>query len=377
MNITLIPDAFLPNTGGLELAVAYLAKELKNRGHHVTIVTGRWPSTLPERDIYEDIEVLRLRFKLPSLNPVQFALFIVFIVLSTIKLCILLQRTKCDVLNIHYIGRNALYGLLAAILSGKRVITSIHGSDITMLARTYIGYRVLGRVVLSRSQSIISNSRDLLNQASQLYGNWVDERGYVVGNGVWLDKFHCQNINKRYHSNKIGAVGRLVHLKGYDLLVRAMEKVIIHHPTAKLIIAGGGPEMKNLTELAAACGIPDSVELLGNISNDDVPAFFTGLAIFVQPSRREAFGISVLEAMAARTPVVATRVGGLPELVADGINGLIIPPEDVEALAEAIVRLLNRPKECAKMGVEGRQIAENNFSWEKVASRYMEILEGA
>ena len=137
------------------------------------------------------------------------------------------------------------------------------------------------------------------------------------------------------------------------------------------LIIGGGRREAEMRRLAAELGLAGRVHFLG--PRDDVPDLLSALDIFVLPSHSEGVSLALLEAMAASLPVIATRVGGLPEVVTDGENGLLIPPQDPEALATALERLLADPDLAQKLGGNARKQVEANFSLERLGREINEI----
>ncbi len=153
----------------------------------------------------------------------------------------------------------------------------------------------------------------------------------------------------------IGSVGRLDPVKGHGTLVRAFARVLGQHPDAHLVLAGEGECRPACEALARELGAGERVRFLG--WRDDVKELLGAMDLFVLPSLNEGMGRAVVEAMAAGLAVVATRVGGVPQVVAEGVTGVLVPPEDPASLAEAIGRLLSRPGERQAMGQAGRQRA--------------------
>ena len=162
----------------------------------------------------------------------------------------------------------------------------------------------------------------------------------------------------------IGSVGRLDPVKGHDLLIRAFAK--LQDPQARLILIGDGEKRAEYETLAQELGISDRVRFTG--WREDVGDLLEALDLFVFPSRNEGMGRAAVEAMAAGLAVVAARTGGLPEVVRDGETGLLVPPDDADALAAAIARLLARPEERMAMGEAGRKLAQN-FGAERMCER--------
>jgi glycosyltransferase involved in cell wall biosynthesis len=160
-----------------------------------------------------------------------------------------------------------------------------------------------------------------------------------------------------------GTLARLDRIKGLDVLLDAIAALDV-----RLVIAGEGPERGALERQAAALGERDRVQFVG--WRDDSRAFLDGIDVFVLPSRNEGFPLSIIEAMFAGRPVVATRVGSVDEAVVDQETGLLVPADDVDALRSAIVTLADDPDRRDLMGTNGRQRALEHFSISKMASSF-------
>ncbi len=161
------------------------------------------------------------------------------------------------------------------------------------------------------------------------------------------------------------AVGRLSPEKGHGFLLAAFREVVAAVPEARLVLVGEGPRRSRLQAQAAGWGLGDHVILTGY--RDDAEAIIAASDLLVMPSLREGFGDPIIEAMALCRPVIASRVGGMVEIVHDGETGLLVPPGDQSALAQAIVNLLRDPQARERMGLQGRQVALREFSVERLA----------
>jgi glycosyltransferase involved in cell wall biosynthesis len=167
--------------------------------------------------------------------------------------------------------------------------------------------------------------------------------------------------------------------KGYDVLLRAMPLVRHRIPRAKLVLAGDDPRglTTHARKLAMETGVSDAVEFAGSIAPQEAPALHRRARVFCQPSLGEPFGLTILEAMASGRPVVATNAGGVPGFVRDGVNGALVPPNDPGLLAGALIHLLERPDEAARIGAHNRDVAVRRFDWDRVVDRIEESYERA
>ena len=177
----------------------------------------------------------------------------------------------------------------------------------------------------------------------------------------------------------VAAVGRLIEVKGLHVLTQAADQILASRPNAHIAIAGYGPLRQQIEQIIARSATKDRVHLAGTLDRREVAQFLAESDLFVNPGvvdargRAEGLGITTLEAMASGLPVVGSRVGGIPETIFDGITGLLIPPNDVQALARAIGTLLDDPQLRSRLGDEGRRTVRERFGWPRLAAQVAEV----
>jgi len=206
----------------------------------------------------------------------------------------------------------------------------------------------------------------------------------TIHSGVEVD--HYMNVEVNVEEKKktlgldpkvlvVGTVGWLLPIKGPMYLLRAMERVWLSHPEIQLVFVGKGDLENELRKKASQIGVNKRVKFLG--WRDDIPEIMHILDVFVLPSLNEGMGRVLIEAMAAGRPIIASNVGGIPDLVIQGENGLLVPAKDIKALAEGIEYLLENQSERIEMGEKGRKMATNygvNSMVEKIDRLYLELL---
>src|SRR4029077_14295619 len=170
-------------------------------------------------------------------------------------------------------------------------------------------------------------------------------------------------------------LGRLVAEKGFDLALEAFATVLDRFPNARLVIGGDGPEREKLQHQAITLGLVDSVEFAGRIPPEEVAHFIDEATLVLIPSRLEGFGLVALEAALMARPVVAARVGGLPEVVLHQKTGLLVEHEDHEDLAEAITLLLDHPRTATMFGEAAQRRAKEVFSFERYVAAYDDLYQ--
>ncbi len=311
-------------------------------------------------------------FRMPGLNGWVWLRFI-------LQLCWVIYRRRVDLLHVNSYVPGNYARLAAALMQVPIIIDHWHGFTRFSRKRRFI-CRVLGRFT-DLSLAVSRGVRDYL----VAQGGLNPAKVRVVANGVDIAAIAAARPGAAVRRELglpegvpvIGLVGRLDHWgKGHQELFAAMASLMARHPVCALIV-GGGRRIDEVRALAAGLGLADAVHFLGE--RHDVPDLLNAMDIFVLPSYSEGLSLALLEAMAAGLPVVATAVGGTPEVVTDGDNGLLIPPRDAGALAGALERLLTDPALARHLGANARAQVREHFSldrlgWE-INAMYGELVE--
>jgi glycosyltransferase involved in cell wall biosynthesis len=166
-------------------------------------------------------------------------------------------------------------------------------------------------------------------------------------------------------------VGRLTSRKGIDYLLYAMKKTA----NIQCVIVGDGPECEHLHSLTESNGLQERVIFTGFVPKDDLKHLYTAADFFVLPSLAEGLPLVMLEALASGTPVVASRVAGIPDIISDGYNGFLVPPKDVDTLSKVIQQLADSSELRRKMGDNARQVVNEQFSWKRVAEEVLRVYD--
>lgn len=353
--------------GGAENMVLGLARALREAGDAPVLVTLR-PGWMTERAEREGLPVWIVPQK-PGLDLAWVPRF-----------AARLRRERISVLHAHEFAMS-VYATAAARLLGLRAVATIHGHAwVTDRPRRALAVRVLHRV----GMPVVAVSHDLAGFLAD--GLAIPLRDLVViHNGIRIGSppdAHARGERRRAARAELGlpaveadaelvvAVGNLYPVKDHATLVRALAGL----PGVHAAIAGRGDEEANLRALARQCGVADRLHLLG--LRDDVERIFAAADVFVQPSRSEGLPLAVLEAMAAGLPVVATRVGGMPEAVQEGETGYLVPPSSPEALADALRTVLGAPDRGRSLGRAGWDRVKSEFSVERMTERYRALYAG-
>jgi len=282
-----------------------------------------------------------------------------------------IRVNKIDILDFHWVYPDGIAGIDWARKSGKKIIVTVRGNEaIHYYEKTRV--REIIKEQLSSFHHIITVSNDLKNKVINSYSVQPD-KVTVIPNGIDSTKFYPieKSAAKAYchlDDNKriILTVSRLSSEKGLEFLIQAVSK--IKSTDVMLIIIGDGPLKGKLTNMVKSLGLAESVRFMGNIGHSDIIKWYNSADIFCLPSLWEGCPNVVIEALACGIPVVATNVGGIPDLVPGDQAGCLVPPGNIEALASAIDKSLNAH-------LDRRLIADcgSSNSWINVAEKVIEV----
>jgi len=229
------------------------------------------------------------------------------------------------------------------------------------------GWSILGRTLRS-ADWVTGGSAAVLDEARQLVPE-ITARSSLIYYG--LDAPALRPAPLPFEGPRLLCLGHLVPEKGFDLALKAFAIIIARFPHARLVIASGGSARPALERQVTELGLTDHVDFLGWVEFERMPALLNSVTMVLMPSRQlEGFGLVALEAALMARPVVATRVGGLPEVVLHEQTGLLVEPEDGTALAAAIAWLFAHPERATQMGQAARRRAQEVFSWERCVDAY-------
>lgn len=368
MNILEVYASFLPNRGGVQTHIYDLCKCSLNRGHAPIVLVWRPPK--PSFEIIEKIMVYR--FYMPLLFRITRYLQILHISLQMFHIV-----RRCDIDLIHAHGY--LPGL-ASVFVGKLlhrpVVVTIHlptkipPSLFEPLLKKFFLYSVETVICVSKFTYKQTLKLGFPSSKLRIIYNWVPQLRECesdVLNDV-LTRFNL--LGKCF----ILSVGRLVdYHKGFSILIGALKLMLNKGYDLNLVIVGDGPDRDMLTKFSLRLGLKDRVHFLRQVSDEDLACLYKACDVFTLASRFEAFGLVLLEAMFHRKPVVATNVGGIPEIIEDGYNGILVEPTPY-AFAKEIETLIKNPHLKEAFAKRSRETVLRSFS-EKNCLKTLELLE--
>ena len=374
MRILIVASRYLPHHGGLETVVREISEQFRTAGHTVIIVTNRYPHTLAQCEVIDDIPVRRLQFLYPQLAYLRsrrvdlwLAGWICF-PLTLVRLLVTIVHFQPDVVNLHYLGSPGLFLWVLHYLLRFRLVVSLHGGDVDGEPYQSQFNRWLFNAVLDRAERITACSRDLLDQALSLAPE-IASKAQVIHNGVDVNLF--ANVRPYNHQRPyLLAVGQLVRHKGFDVLISAWAQIQPDWSEIDVLIAGDGRKRMTLEASIQAKGLSGRVHLLGAVKREQVAALMRGSLAVVIPSRREPFGIVALEAMASGRPVIATQIGGLIEAL-DEAQVIWIPKVDQNCLARTLEEALGSIPINNSLTSRVNQMRASEHSWKAVSAQYL------
>lgn len=266
-----------------------------------------------------------------------------------------------DLVHAHYATS---FGFLGALSGEHPFILSAWGSDIFSFPRKSAFHRYLLQWILGKADFLCSTSHVMAEEMEIYLEKKKDIE--VIPFGVDAELFSPPKNEEPASPGKIvfGVAKYLQPVYGLDLLLKAFALIEEKEPGRALLrIAGAGPELWKLQALAGRLKIADKVEWIGAIPNSEVAEFYRSLDVVVVPSRKESFGVTAVEGSACERPIIASRVGGLPEVVKDQVTGLMVEPENVDSLAQAMEYLIEHPEERRRMGRAGRDFILEHYDW--------------
>ncbi|HET7233237.1 MAG TPA: glycosyltransferase family 4 protein [Longimicrobium sp.] len=359
--------------GGVATVVRHLAADLRARGHEVVFLFPEEVRGVVPRTTAWGFTGYAMNLRPPAAagHPLRApAAFAATAAATALRLRRIVRRHGLSIVNVHYPVEPFVHLALLRAWAPVRLVTSAHGSDLLPNGRARSPLPGAVRMLLARSDRIVAPSaayRDALLRAyPQLAG-----RTEVIHNGVEVDELAAgRRAPVEDAQPYVLCLAHYAPWKGQDVLVRAFARIAPRHPWLRLVLAGDGGGRAETRALARALGVEARVELLDEQPRERVAELLHGCALFVLPSRAESFGIALVEAMACGRPVIGTRVGGIPEIVCDGRDGVLVPPDDPAALAAAMERLLADPAAAQAMGARAREAVRRRFRAEHAGAAY-------
>jgi len=361
-----------PTYGGSGIVGSELGRDLADRGHNVHFISSFLPTRLTElNDRIHFHEVEMMQYPLFEHQPYDLAL--------ATKMATVARAEKLDLLHVHYAIPHSISAILAReSIKQKRyvpVITTLHGTDITLVGADR-SYLPITRYGLQQSDGVTAVSKFLKQATIETFD--FDEIEVIPN---FICGKHYRRIEDSPLRSELAPNGErlLVHVSNFRPVKRPVDCVEIlasvkkEGVDARLVMVGDGPERGACVYRAEQLGLNGSVSFVGKQANI---ADYLGIAdVFLLPSELESFGLAALEAQACQAPVVATRIGGIPEVVSDGESGYLSDVGDVTKMAADTLDLLQDEDLRRTFGEKGRELAVQRYSTEKIIPQYISFYE--
>ena len=361
-----------PTYGGSGIVGSELGRDLAERGHNVHFISSVLPTRLTElneRIHFHEVEMMS--YPLFEHQPYDLAL--------ATKMATVARAEKLDLLHVHYAIPHSISAILAReSIKQKRyvpVITTLHGTDITLVGADR-SYLPITRYGLQQSDGVTAVSKFLKQATIETFD--FDEIEVIPN---FICPTHYMRLPDSPLRAELAPNGErlLVHVSNFRAVkrpadcVEILAKILAAGEKVRLVMVGDGPELSAVRYRAEQLGVNDDAVFVGKLANI---SDYLGIAdVFLLPSELESFGLAALEAQACEVPVIATRIGGLPEVINDGESGFLSDVGDVEKMTADTLRLLRDEELRRGFGEKGRELAVQRYSTSKIIPQYIAFYE--
>ena len=355
MKIAVVIDTWFPAVGGGQINTWEISKRIAQKGHQIDIITRNNGEYKCQK--VKNLKVLQIGSKSNPDDNLSRMFFL-------IRAFSLIKGKNYDVIHLQAF----LPGLLAPLIRyflKKPTIFTVHGTRMFEKNPKFSFGFWLEKIILTKIRYDVEIS---VTKAFLKFEN-ANRNIKVIGNGINFKKFDNIKV-KKAPCPKILWVGRFDQVKRVDNLIMAMEVVVRKIPDAELTLVGYGYEEKNLKKLMNKLNLNKHIEFVGKKTDDDLIREYKSSHLFVLPSSSEGQPITLLEAMACGLPIIATKTGGIPEIVKEGVNGLLVPPNGDNDLANAIIWCLTNKNDFGKKGHS--KVAKMD-SWDEIANKTLSV----
>lgn len=363
-NIFIFVNSYKPILGGIQTVTSQLAEGFKNKGFDTTVITSLYPVKLKIFEKIDGVNIWRLPFTQNKTILEYLASIFTYILLFTL----FFYYKPCSV-YVHFPLDQSCYIIKLHKFFKFKLVVCFHGHDVL---RYNEGETTDSRIYSYQKQLI--DHADVVTSCSNYLGNEVKKifgikKVTTIYNGVDVSRFERATLPPSENLRPyVFSFGRLEHVKGFHLLIEAFAKTKIS-TKYKLLIAGSGSQKEKLQTLIKENGVMDRVLLLGRLSPKEIVRYCQHSSINVIPSLRESFGISAIEAMAAKRPLIATNAGGIPEIMYSPCGILVNP--NVDDLVKALELIYIKIDDFDPSGISDHL---KNFTINKMVDNYLKIL---
>ncbi len=360
--VLFICSLYHPHIGGIETMTTELARFYRKHGIESIVLTKKWPNGLSERDEYDNIKIFRV---VSARTGTEFDDLIRWVKVNE-------KEIKADIIGVR--RPLPLIGFLLSRYWNVPNVLTVAGGEIPNLGdpetqRVWEEGKELMKPVLENSDVVTCVSRSLEKELQRVVPDLISVRTIYAGIDVaFINSVVCTETECDY----IVSLRRLIPSKGINTLLKAFNDIAVGYHNLKLLIAGSGSEEVTLKQLANSLDLDDRVKFIGSVPFLRAISLLKGAICTVVPSISEGGGLINIEAQASACPVIASRVGGIPEYVKDGESGLLFKPGDIEDLTEKIKRVVGDASLRDKL-IRGGLEYSSKFSWDILAPQYLAL----
>jgi len=347
-----------------------LGKHLAERGHEVAFISYATPlrlTDLPPRVSFHEVDIVEY----PLLKNFPYTLALAS------KMADVARMKQLQILHVHYAIPFAPAAMLARQIVPEldlKIVTTLHGTDVTLVGNNP-SFRPVTRLAIEQSDCVTAVSHFLKEETCRQFGvgegievvyNFVDTQRHDRAIPPCIPPLDCPDQHTLMHISNFRPVKRVGDV--IRIFARVAERI-----EARLILVGDGPDSALAMQLARELGVADRVKFTGVV--DGVASLLMAANLLLLPSETESFGLVALEAMASGVPVIASDVGGLPEVVEHGVSGFLAPVGDVETMADYAVKILSNCELCLALSTGARQRAVEKFDYRTIVPQYEAVYE--
>jgi len=362
-----------------------LILRLKKKGVEVVVFTSSYKGL--RNQIIDGVRIERFRYFLKNFedltheetvvdrlkrSPIYLLLIITYLIAGTLKMTKLVKREHFDIIHIHWPFPHIVFGLFGRYAGRARLFSTFYGVEIRWIKKKFPFLVPLFSLAINKSDVITAISSHTAGELSTVAKTKIE----IIPFSTPI----TERAGKTTDAKQIIFVGRLVERKGVKYLIEAFARIkdeVKHN----LVIIGEGPERKALEEQVKALHLEKRVTFTGRISNRELHRSYEKCSFLVLPAVYdkkgdiEGLGVVLIEAMSYRKPVIASRAGGITDIVEDGKNGFLVPPGDAAKLAGAMKTLANDDKLRNEMGGNAKKSIDEKFNWDRIVDRLIELYE--
>jgi glycosyltransferase involved in cell wall biosynthesis len=374
MRVLLLNYEYPPVGGGAGYATANIARGLAELGIDAEVLTSRINGEEDGVSV-DGVPVHRVKSWRVNIHDCGLRGAYTYVLAAALKRRQLHAKRRYDLEHYFFSMPTGLLTLIPSLRRQVPYIVSLRGSDVPgydpfnrKVERIHSLLKPVTRRIWNRARKVVALSDALAETARQTAPDLDIE---VIPNGIDTEQFSPPERRKTRSTIRLITVARLLERKGIQTILEACAKPTLLPVTLQII--GTGPYEAELRNMVDALGLSECVEFVGYVPNEELPKYYRKSDIFVLPSETESFGLVFAEAMSCGLPIAASNVGGIPETVRHGIDGLLCPPGDPVLLRANIRRLMSSAETRAQISDSQRQRILANYPWEHIAARYLEV----